>query len=118
MGHLFYTELGNIGHYDVNGNIPQVWGFVNKGPFTNLQTGAGYWSDTGYALDANHAWTFYFYYGYQTIDPYNYQPNPRALAVHSGNVGAPVPLPPSMLLFGTGLVGLIGYMRLKTRRGV
>jgi hypothetical protein len=29
----------------------------------------------------------------------------------------PVPLPSSMLFFGTGLVGLIGYVRLKTHRG-
>ena len=29
----------------------------------------------------------------------------------------PVPLPSSMFLFGTGLAGLIGYVRLKTRRG-
>jgi hypothetical protein len=29
----------------------------------------------------------------------------------------PVPLPSSMFLFGTGLAGLIGYVRLKTHRG-
>jgi hypothetical protein len=35
----------------------------------------------------------------------------------TGSPANPVPLPSSMLLFGTGLVGLIGYMRLKSHRG-
>jgi len=36
MGHLFYTELGNKGLYGLDG-LPQEYGLVNNGPFTNLQ---------------------------------------------------------------------------------
>lgn len=103
MGHLFYTELGNIGYLDVNGHTQPGYGLVNKGPFTYL-SGLGYWS-AELAQNTTEAWYFAFSFGRQsTIDKdiYLYQP----LAVHAGNVGAPVPIPGAMLLFAPGLAGL------------
>ena len=109
MGHLYYTELGNKGYYDVNGNSPQPgWGLNNTGPFTNLLPSA-YWSGTEYALLAGGAWLFYFGDGVQDggLEGYGLY----ALAVHSGDVGAPVPIPGAILLFAPGLVGLAAVRR-------
>jgi hypothetical protein len=87
MGHLFYTELGNKGYYDVNGNGSQPGlGLVNKGPFMHLQP-AYYWADTEYVLDTSLVWNFTFGLGHQIID--NKGLDAYALAVHEGNVGAP-----------------------------
>ena len=108
MGHLFYTELGNTGYYDVNGNYQPGHGLVKTGPFTNLQR-ASYSSGTEYAADTDAAWTFYFEDGGQDL---NYKVfSYYALAVHSGDVGAPVPIPGAILLFAPGLVGLAGVRR-------
>jgi hypothetical protein len=50
-----------------------------------------------------------------TFDSVPNNPSARLIITDVGSP-APVPLPPSSLLFGTGLVGLIGYQRLKTHR--
>ena len=110
LGHLFYTELGNKGYYDVNGHTQAGYGLVNKGPFTTLENFA-YWSnEEGHdpAYDGG-AWYFAFSFGRQSViyTDYHYQP----LAVHKGNVGAPVPIPAAVWLFGTGLIGLFGVRR-------
>jgi hypothetical protein len=110
MGHLYYTELGNKGYYDVNGHYQPDYGLVNKGPFTNL-IGFAYWSNE-VGNDPSYdggAWYFMFNGGRQSIiyDDQHYYP----LAVHEGNVGAPVPIPTAVWLFGTGLLGLFGVRR-------
>ncbi len=100
MGHLFYTELGNKGFYDVDGNWNTGYGLKNTGPFRNLMD-QSYWSGTEYSQDATKAWNFSFYAGYlyPTKDLYN-----LAIAVHEGNVGAvPVPVPAAVLLGTLGL---------------
>jgi hypothetical protein len=110
MGHLFYTELGNKGWYDINGNL-QTYGLDNKGPFQNLLGNYySYWSGTTWALYPESAWLFAFWYGYQ--EPGDKGMSLIALAVHPGNVSA-VPIPAAMWLLGSGLLGLIGLRRFR-----
>lgn len=109
MGHLFYTELGNKAD-------PEGHGLVNKDPFTNLAPSV-YWTGTegGYnSLGQLYIMGFDFSDGNQgALYLYKY----NALAVHSGNIGAPVqtiapvPIPAAMWLLGSGLVGLIGLKK-------
>ncbi|MGD9161473.1 MAG: PEP-CTERM sorting domain-containing protein [Desulfobacteraceae bacterium] len=109
MGYLFYEELGNAGKYDINGNELESYGLGNKGDFDNLRT-TYYWSGTEYS-NTSAAWAFYFrdgcqyYIGKSDFRPYG-------MAVLSGEVnGAPVPLPGTLLLLGSGLLGLMGVRR-------
>jgi hypothetical protein len=65
MGHLYYTELGNIAFYDVNGgHHPGEDGLVHQSFFTGLQA-VCYWSSTLYATGPGQAWTFDFVNGLQ-----------------------------------------------------
>ena len=54
MGHLFYTELGNKGYYDTNGNDQPDYGLTNTGVFKNLVSD-WYWSGTEYAANPDGA---------------------------------------------------------------
>ena len=111
MGHLYYTELGNLGYYDTSGNYQAGWGLNNTGDFDNL-IAWWYWSGTESAGYPDYAWIF------STIDgnqPFDYK-NTRyyGLAVRSGQVSnesAPVPEPSTVLFLSMGLLGLAGFGR-------
>ncbi len=115
MSHMFYVTLGNKAYYSTTGTEAQPgWGLTNTGPFANVQSNSGYWSATELATITHYAWFFDFDGGSQahvekTIPFY-------AWAVHSGDVGAStVPVPATLWLFGSGLIGLIGMSRKRRR---
>jgi hypothetical protein len=118
MSNMFYNVLGNTAWYDTSGvatgcTAPNYC-LTNTGPFSNLQS-TDYWSATEYAPSTNLAWIFNMHYGIQ----YDYFKtyNSYAWAVQSGDVSA-VPVPAALWLFGSGLLGLVGFGRRRASIGL
>ena len=119
LAYLYYVDLGNKGYFDVNGNKQSGSGLVNTGPFKNLQQQDAYYL-SGTEYPTQPGWTaFLFPFSSNANDAgcqgggNEYIDNYYALAVHSGDVGAPVPIPGAVWLLGSGLAGLIGFAKLK-----
>jgi hypothetical protein len=104
LAHLFYYELGNLGAYDTARQPQGGYGFINSGPFQNLQS--VYWSGTEFAPYPAMAFAFQGH-GSQDI-------NGKSLpgyvwAVRPGQVEV-VPIPASIWLFVSALTG-VGLFR-------
>ena len=102
MGHLFYNELGGTADQSILNS-----GDTDLSLFTNLQSN-DYWSGTEYAPNTDNAWRFAFDIG--LLYAFDKGDSLYALAVRPGQVSA-VPEPGSALLFGIGLLGLLGVAR-------
>ena len=113
MAHLFYNTLGNVGWYDTSGNetgcVAPDYCLTNTGPFANLQPYV-YWSGLGSALSTGSAWLFDFSSGGQNVFDKDFHNS--AWAVRPGDVST-VPVPATVWLFGSGLIGLLGVARRK-----
>ena len=117
MGHLFYSELGGVAYSSIHTTHN-----ANYNLFQNVQTmadssgnatyyGGVYWSGTQYQSDTSAHYWFGFDADYGTQSAgINYTFN--AWAVRDGDVAA-VPVPAAAWLFGSGLLGLIGFARRK-----
>lgn len=119
LAYMYYVNLGLKGYYDI-GNNPQLnYGIFNDGSTVgqknvglvkNLQSSI-YWSGTNYGTPSYVAPVFYTYLGKQEY-AYNKNGFNYAWAVRDGDV-APVPIPATIYLFGTGLLGLLRFKRHK-----
>lgn len=112
MGHLFYTALGNKAYYATNGSYPQSgWGLTSTGDFQHLYA-EYYYSDATYSYNVWAA----VYQSFATGEQYAGAKvalggtGIYAMAVRDGDVAA-VPIPPTVWLLGSGLVGLVGLRR-------
>ena len=98
LGNLYYTELGNTA-----GTLS------NTGPFSNIQLNR-YWTATEQALFTPQAWAFDMNGGNQ--NSYSKTINYYAWAVQSGDI-ATVPVPASVWLFASGLLGFFSLSKRK-----
>jgi len=98
MGYLYWEE----------GITP-----TTPGPFSNVVTSDRYWTSTESATISIAAWYFYFYDGNQ-IENQKWSTH-YAWAVRPGDIGS-VPIPATVWLFASGLVGLIGFSRCTQKR--
>jgi hypothetical protein len=121
MGHMYYVTLGNLGRCAPDDADPfscimrPGWGLSNTGPFSDIQPGSDvqadrYWSGTEF--DSNLAWDFIFGAGDQDFSGKSFSDH-YSWAVRSGDVPAVVPVPAALGLFGSGLLGLVGFARRK-----
>jgi hypothetical protein len=107
MASLWYDTLGNKafcppGDTTCAGGPQTGWGLTNTGDFLNLQS-SRYWSGLEYAPDANNAWNFSSFNGFQFATSKGLQF--YALAVRPGDVLA-VPEPGTLVLAALALAGL------------
>ena len=107
MGHLFYDELvGAAGSSILSAADPNNYLAL----FSNVQS-YRYWSGNEYTGYTTLAWSFGTNFGVQDSNAtkdYEFY----AWAVRSGDVIG-VPEPASVMLFGVGLAGLLGFGRSK-----
>lgn len=82
----------------------------NPGLFTNFMAQIS-WSETEVAPSLQAVFLFKFFDGVQTATP-NRNIETHVFAVHAGDIGA-IPIPATVWLFGTGLIGLLGFSKRK-----
>lgn len=97
---LFYDALGNTA-----GTLS------NTGPFINIMLDEGYWYSELLENDPGRALDFFMADGSNGDTNIHFEGD-YSWAVQSGDVSA-VPVPAAVWLFGSGLIGLVGFARSK-----
>lgn len=106
LGHLFYNELGGTAGSSLHDSTDP-----DLALFTNIGTDY-YWLSGSYDPNPeDRAWVLYIDSGSQENENKLYSNS--VWAVRSGDVGAVVPVPAAVWLFGSGLLGLLGIARKK-----
>lgn len=104
LGNLFYNVLGGSAGVSI-----RTTHNANYDLFSNIRYDQ-YWSATLHKDSTAYAWYFNVYRGNQDVRYIN--DGAIAWAVQSGDVGA-VPVPATVWLFISGLIGLVGFARRK-----
>ena len=117
LGHMFHTNLANLGMFDVNGVYQPGHGVTNSSfadggngsnvSILNLENWV-YWFDEQYAPDTGRAWSFFTAMGWQVNNAKT--DTSISWAVRDGDVTF-VPVPAAMWLLSTALLGLAGVKR-------
>ncbi len=98
-----YVNEGEMGHLYYDDGVT----YFSPAPFSNVQRNY-YWSGTKYAANPVNAWCFGIFNGLQGSLYKDSLTN--AWAVRPGD-SAPIPIPGTMLLLGSGLAGLGLYRK-------
>lgn len=117
-------RLPSMGTCDVNTGchgvleMVQLWGELGAGTGDFQNLGGYYWSGTVLNIDPNQAW--YFHYAVAPITYTGYYFTSKevpllAMAVHPGDIGAPIPEPESLALMLAGLTALAWVVRRRRR---
>lgn len=111
------NELGYMFYYNLGGTFGQpilTSGNSNLALFPTLRND-DYWSGTVYERNHNDGLDFVWIFFNGGFPDFGGQPEPSGFytwAVHDGNVGESViPVPATLWLFSSGLLGLIGIAR-------
>ncbi len=105
LGYLFHVNLGYSSKYE-GFSMPSNYGSDGNSVFGSSLQSAKYWSGSG--LSGTVALYFDMSDGYQGSS--SKANSFYALAVHDGNLSS-VPVPAAVWLFGSGLIGLMGFRR-------
>lgn len=116
MGHLFYDELGGVANSSIyTSTDPDIALFINiQGCL--VDSGDSYNSEPYWTSTYLSSWDRYWYFAFSNGSQWARWPSSEiyAWAVRDGDV-APVPEPATMLLLGSGLLGIAGIRR-KSRK--
>jgi hypothetical protein len=109
MAHLYYEDLGLTGGDSILSSTDP-----DLGLFTNIES-ARYWESGSYVTNSGKTldgtgWVFQTYDGMTFTTSTVWASEYYAWAVRSGDV-SPVPLPVTVWLFGSGLLGLVGFAK-------
>ena len=109
MMYMYYINLGNISPYTSEGNSCNCpWGLSNKGPFSNLVSGA-FWPEEAIVYPGTNSLLFFNLVGGSQAGQAADAPG-FAWAVRDGDVMS-APIPGAAWMLGTGLLGMIGLRR-------
>jgi hypothetical protein len=113
LSHLFYNDLGLVANTSILSSTDPDLGLFSNIEIDRYWEGGPYVMNNGNTLDGM-GWSFQTYDGL-TNNANNYR-NFSAWAVRSGDV-SPVPIPATVWLFGSGLLGLMGFAKNRKGRG-
>ncbi len=112
LAYMYYVNLNGQGQYSPSGALNTEFGLGTTGLFLSVY-GENYWSGNFYEPTYRIDTAFLVRFGTGEQHVHGVNGEFYGWAVHDGDIGA-VPVPAAVWLFGSGLMGLIGFAKRKT----